>query len=96
MLLLVFVLDIIFVSGLTQKQRLLNLTCRHLTCVLKDIRALYNTRKAILFEKGTENLGMPPLPTLQRAKCAEWMFGRSRWGLVVVGGCLTGCLYMPA
>lgn len=51
MLLFAFVLDMLVVSSLAQTQPCLNLTCHHLSLVLKDIRALYNTMKAILFEK---------------------------------------------
>lgn len=80
MLLLAFVPDMIVVSGLTPKHPCLNLTCCHLRRALKDIHALYNTATAILFEKRPENLGMPPWPTLQRAKCTEWTFGCGRGG----------------
>lgn len=81
MLFLAFVLDITVVWGLTQKQPCFNLTCCHSSRVLKDICTLYNTAKAIPFEKRTENLGMPPWPTLRRAKCAEWTFGSERGGV---------------
>lgn len=94
MLLLAFVPDMIVVSGLTPKHPCLNLTCCHLRRALKDIHALYNTATAILFEKRPENLGMPPWPTLQRAKCTEWTFGCGRGGDVWQPAfiCLCSCV----